>query len=147
MAEQKFYFSIKTLSFIMVTAFAIGSAPFLFDRDQGYLFGSIMNIGGSPIIGYLLFGASLAVGSFHLPNLVGALAKKPAITITDDFIRLHQFPARTIPTSEIKHVSGELGSLLLKLEGNRKKWVNLKIVESAHDCVDAIKRVVHQNDE
>ncbi len=106
------------------------------------MFGSIMNIGCSPVIGYLLFGASLAVGLFHLPNLMRAFTRKPAITVTDDFIRLHQFPARTIPTSKVRGVSSELGSMLLKLEGNRKKWVNLKIVESSHDCVEAVVRVI-----
>ena len=144
MVEERFYFSRKVLAFIVIVAFSIGSAPFLFDHDRGYLFGSIMNIGGSPLIGYLLFGASLMVGLYHFPNLLRALAKKPAITVTEEFIRLHQFPARTIPVSEVKSVSSELGSVQLMLEGDRKKWINLKIVNSTHDCVEAIEKAVRR---
>jgi hypothetical protein len=146
MAEQKFYFSISTLSFIVIVSFLIGSAPFVFDRDHGYLYSSIMNLGGSPVVGYLLFAAALGVGLFHLPNLIRAVTKRPAITITDDFIRLHQFPARTIRTSEIKGVSTELGSMLLTLEGGKKKWVNLKIIESANECVGAVRALIVGND-
>lgn len=142
MSEEKFYFSLRKLLFIVSVTLAIGSAPLVFDREEGGLFGSIMSIGGSPMIGYLLYGATFAAGLFHLPNLVRALAQKPAVTIGKDYIHLHQFPSRTLPVSEVEDVSAQLGSMLLKLKGNKKRWVNLKIVETSDECIDAVKSAI-----
>jgi hypothetical protein len=95
------------------------------------------SIAGTIII-YALSVVLLAAALFHLPNLVKSLLGRPAIEIDDENLLSHQFPSRIVPLRDIRNVELVLGSLRLTLRSGAEKWINLKIVRDAQECVDAL---------
>jgi hypothetical protein len=132
---QKFTFAKGPLLLIVGVGLGVGLFGIFSEPSIHGRFGTPLGLLIFRGLGILSFG----VGLFHFPNLLRAFLRLPAITIDASTLHIHQFPTRVIPLKTIGEVQWERGSLLLKLECGRRKWLNLKIVQNGRCCADAVE--------
>jgi hypothetical protein len=145
MSTKNFYFSRKRLVFIALVFISIGSSPVFFGSSGNYAYGSIMNLGGNSVFGYVLFGLSILIGLYYIALLSLSICGYPAIVVSSEKIIINRLPSKVIIFQDIHDMSFHAGSVKFELVGGGVTWVNLKIVRESYDCFLSMKNGIATN--